>query len=210
MLWLNAEPATWGSKTHIAEIVKGSAEHPDDTYWFQDVGWLDPAEVAAQDGKTFLATCTPDPAKTPSLPTAFGARVTDGKLLIWTGAPCKDTNGLTLTFEPAQAELQLGISGDVMVMLERYTFGEPFPGLDVITPLPGDFDWRSQQTLKLSVHSLGPHEDSQTDLAEVIRGSAAHPDDTYWFQGVGWLNPAEVADQNGKTFLGTCTDDPAR
>jgi hypothetical protein len=31
--------------------------------------------------------------------------------------------------------------------------------------------------------------------------------DTY-FQGVGWLNPAEVAEQDAKTFLATCTDSP--
>jgi hypothetical protein len=28
------------------------------------------------------------------------------------------------------------------------------------------------------------------------------------FQGVGWLNPAEVAEQDAKTFLATCTDSP--
>ncbi len=47
-----------------------------------------------------------------------------------------------------------------------------------------------------------------TELAEVIKGSAEHPDDTYWFQGVGWLNPAQVKKQDGKTFLATCTDSP--
>lgn len=208
-LWINGDPGGLGSSADIAEIVKGSGEHPDDTYWFQDVGWLNPAEVAAQDRKTFLATCTLDPADNPSLPPAFGARVTDGKLRIWTGAPCDDTNGVTLGFEPSQAEWVLGKSGET-VQLERLTLGEPYPGLEVITALPAGFDWRSQQTLHLDVHSLGPHEQSQTDLAEVIKGSADHPEDTYWFKGVGWLNPAQVAEQNGKTFLATCTPDPAK
>ncbi|MUM20561.1 hypothetical protein FZI91_02430 [Mycobacterium sp. CBMA271] len=54
----------WGSSTDTAEFIDESPQHPDDTYWFQDVGWLNPSEVAAKDGKDFLATCTPDPAKT--------------------------------------------------------------------------------------------------------------------------------------------------
>jgi hypothetical protein len=53
----------WATSTDLAEVIKGSRQHPADTYWFQDVGWLNPADVAAKDGKTFLATCTPDPAK---------------------------------------------------------------------------------------------------------------------------------------------------
>ena len=51
----------WGSTTQLAEVIKGSAEHPDDTYWFQGVGWLNPAQVKEQDAKTFLATCTDSP-----------------------------------------------------------------------------------------------------------------------------------------------------
>jgi hypothetical protein len=54
----------WGSHTNLATVIGESGQHPEDTYWFQDVGWLNPAQVAAQDGKTFLATCTADPAKT--------------------------------------------------------------------------------------------------------------------------------------------------
>ena len=55
------EKGGWGSTTQLAEVIKGSAEHPDDTYWFQGVGWLNPAQVKEQDAKTFLATCTDSP-----------------------------------------------------------------------------------------------------------------------------------------------------
>jgi hypothetical protein len=34
---------------------------------------------------------------------------------------------------------------------------------------------------------------STTDVAEVRNGSADHPDDTYYFQGVGWLSIADAA-----------------
>ena len=53
----------WGSDAHIAEVFAGSSQHPDATYWFQGIGWRNGADVAAQDGKTFLATCTAAPAK---------------------------------------------------------------------------------------------------------------------------------------------------
>jgi hypothetical protein len=53
----------WGTSTDPTEVIEGSESHPENTYWFQDVGWLDPADVAAQDGKTFLAVCTADPAR---------------------------------------------------------------------------------------------------------------------------------------------------
>ncbi|MCT7657864.1 hypothetical protein [Mycobacterium deserti] len=214
-LWMDAGEGAGSTPSNIAEIVDGSAQHPDDTFWFQGVGWLGPADVKAQDGKTFLSTCTPDPAETPSLPVAFGARVTDGKLHLWTGSPCDKVNGVTLEFKPDatkpdHVDLALGKAGDAMVQLEHFTLGDPVPGLKVTEALPEDFDWREQQSLTLSVHSLGPHELSETDLVEVIEGSTAHPDDTYWFQGVGWLNPAQVVEQNGKTFLATCTPDPKK
>ena len=42
-------------------MIKNSADHPDDTYWFQGVGWLNPDEVKKQDGKTFLRHVHPEP-----------------------------------------------------------------------------------------------------------------------------------------------------
>ena len=134
--WVDSEPASWGSSVNIAEVLKGSAEHPDDTYWFQDVGWLNPAEVAAQDGKTFLATCTPDPAKASSLPAAFGARVTDGKLRIWTGSPCAATTGVSLVFKPGQVDQVLTAADAAGVEFQHLTLGEPVPGLAVTKDLP--------------------------------------------------------------------------
>jgi hypothetical protein len=201
----------WGSTAQIAEIVKGSAEHPDDTYWFQDVGWLNPGEVAAQNGKTFLTTCSPDPEKRPPMPPAFGARVSDGAVRIWTGASCASTTGLTLVFDPSGAMLQMGGAREgASVDFEHFTVGEPYPGLKVTQPLPEGFDWRSQKTLVLSVDGQHSHAGLETDLTEVIKGSAGHPEDTYWFQDVGWLSPGDVAAKDGKTFLATCTPSPAK
>jgi hypothetical protein len=213
-LWIDGGAGEGSKRAIVADIVKGSAEHPDDTYWFQDVGWLNPAQVAEQNGKTFLTPCTPDPARQPSLPSAFGARVSDGKLRIWTGSPCTKVNGVTLGFtpetsKPGVVELGLVTSGDT-VDFERYTLGEPLPGMAISEPLPEGFDWRTQVSLRLEVHTPQIHRDPTTDLGPVIEGSTSHPDDTYFFQGVGWLNPAQVAEMDGTTFLGACTLDPAK
>ncbi|MEB3035013.1 hypothetical protein [[Mycobacterium] nativiensis] len=112
-----------------------------------------------------------------------------------------------LSFEPSRAELVLTASAAEPVTFERVTVGGPYPhGLDVSGPLPDGFDWRSQQSMRISVASDSDGWGTSTDLAPVIRDSGQHPVDTYWFQDVGWLDPAEVAAQDGKTFLATCTD----
>ncbi|WP_458319139.1 hypothetical protein [Mycolicibacterium brisbanense] len=59
----NGDPGSLGAQTDLAVVREESASHPADTYWFQDVGWLNPTQVAEQDGKTFLATCTREPKK---------------------------------------------------------------------------------------------------------------------------------------------------
>ncbi|MEB3035014.1 hypothetical protein [[Mycobacterium] nativiensis] len=166
-----------------------------------------------------LAGCRTEPGWHPSAPfapslrPAFGARVTDGKLRIWTGSPCVGTR-FALAFEPSRAELVLTSGVEQTARVEYLTVGGPYPpGLGISAAFPDGFDWRSQESMRISIyggaHSYGGW-GSTTDLAEVIRGSEQHPADTYWFQDVGWLNPAEVAAQDGKTFLATCTADPAK
>jgi hypothetical protein len=59
--WRNCQAI--GASSAVAKIVDGSEGHPDDTYWFDGVGWLSPAQVAEQDGKTSTAVCTPDPER---------------------------------------------------------------------------------------------------------------------------------------------------
>lgn len=146
----------------------------------------------------------------PSLRPAFGARVTDGKLRIWTGSRCTGVTRVALTFEPSPAELVLTSQRGADV--ERLTLGGDYPGLQIAQPLPDGFDWHTEDSLRISVYG-GPGGGglgSSTDLAEAIDGSEQHPVDTYWFQGVGWLDPDDVAARDGKTFLATCTPDPAK
>lgn len=149
----------------------------------------------------------------PSLRPAFGVRVVDGQLRVWTGSLCVGTR-FAFAFEPSRAELVL-TSVDVKgAKVEYLTIGGPYPhGVVTSTSLPEGFDWRSQESMSISIY--GGSESyggwgSSTDLAEVMQRSGQHPGDTYWFQDVGWLNPAEVAAQDGKTFLATCTRDPAK
>jgi hypothetical protein len=158
-----------------------------------------------------LVAC--DPLGRPSLESAFGARVLDGTLHIWTGAPCHDVIEFGLTFDDndanTRAELLMKAPNDVGVDLEHFTLGEVVPGLKLATPLPPNFDWRSAETVRITVHGkVTGGWGTTTQLAEVIKGSAEHPDDTYWFDGIGWLNPDEVAQKDGKTFLSTCTPSP--
>ncbi len=149
----------------------------------------------------------------PSLRPAFGARVTGGQLRIWTGSPCVGTR-FALAFEPSRAELVLTSGVEKGAEVEYLSLSGPYPpGLMISESLPEGFDWRSQESMRISIYggsySYGGW-GSTTDLAEVIQGSDQHPSDTYWFQDVGWLNPAEVAAQDGKSFLATCTPDPAK
>lgn len=152
----------------------------------------------------------PDSRYAPSLRPAFGVRATNGQLQIWTGSRCADVTRVTLAFVPSSARLVLTPRTDHPAAVERLTLGGPYPpGLKVAQPLPEAFDWRSEASLELWVDGVPGGWGSSTDLTEVTDGSARHPEDTYWFQDVGWLNPAEVASQDGKTFLATCTPDPA-
>ena len=205
-LSLNATFMGGGTETALADVVDGSAQHPDDSYFFTGFGWLDAADVAARDGKKFLTPCTPDPAKQPSTPRAFGTRVTDRKLEVWTGSPCSGTDQVILTFQPGEADLVLEPDGSVGQEFERLTLGGPYPGFKVVHPLPDGFDWRSAKSLLLRVHAEQNGFPSATDLSEVLTGSAAHPGD-FFFQGVGWLSAADAAAKNTKDFLNTCTRD---
>lgn len=140
---------------------------------------------------------------------AFGARMTDGQLRIWTGATCVGVTDLRLYFEPSDNKLVLTSADERGADVDHLTVGGPNPaGLTVSTPLPADFDWRTAKEVRISVDGRNAQWGTTTELAEVIDNSADHPEDTYWFDGVGWLNPAQVAEQDGKTFLSTCTPNP--
>lgn len=149
----------------------------------------------------------------PSLQPAFGARVTDGQLRIWTGEPCTGVTRLALTFNPDRhdrADLVLTSPSTDGAEVEYLTLGGPYPGLEVSEPLPEGFDWRNAGSLRIGISASRDGWGSGTDLAEVAKGSAHHATDTYWFQDIGWLDAADVAAENGKTFLTTCTSDPAK
>jgi hypothetical protein len=200
----------WGGATaELGDVVDGSAKHPEDTFYFEEFGWLSPAEVAAKDGRDFLTLCTPDPRDEPKVPRAFGARVTDGRLEIWTGSTCLDTDQVILTFQPGQADLVLEPDGPVGQDFDRLTVGGPYPGFKVVQPLPDGFDWRTKKSLLLRVQADRNGFPSTTDLSDVLTGSTDHPGE-YFFQNVGWLSAADATAKNTKDFLNTCTREPAR
>jgi hypothetical protein len=173
--------------------------------------------IVAAAALALLAACqgggdewSPEAQFAPSLRPAFGARVTDGKLRIWTGSRCAGVTRLALTFEPDQAALVLTAPPEHAATVEHLTVGGPYPGLAVSEPLPAGFDWRDKESVRISIYGGVDGWGSYADIAEVVEGSSEHPNDTYLFQGVGWLNTADVAAQDGKTFLSTCTADPAK
>ncbi|MGV9801039.1 hypothetical protein ACWDTP_23625 [Mycobacterium sp. NPDC003449] len=156
---------------------------------------------------------SPEAQFAPSLQPAFGARVTDGRLRIWTGTPCTGVTRLALTFDadrPDRADLVLTAPDADGAPLEHFTLGDPSPGLEVSEPLPHGYDWRRARTLRLVISASRDGWGSNADLGEVTDGSPHHPADTYWFQDIGWLDAAGVAEQDGKTFLTTCSSDPAK
>ena len=165
------------------------------------------ALLAACDG---VDDWSPDAQFAPSLRPAFGARVTDGQLHIWTGSQCHDVTRLAITFEPERAELVLTAPPEQPATVEYLTLGGPYPGLEVSDPLPENFDWRNAESVRISVYGGDDSWGSYVDVADVVESSDQHPKSTYFFEGVGWLNPEDVATQDGKTFLATCTPDPAR
>jgi len=72
-----------------------------------------------------------------------------------------------------------------------------FPaGVWLGTVPPDDFDWRDAESLRFWIVGHPGGLGSRADIAEIVNGSAKYPDDTYWFQDVGWLDPAQVAEQD--------------
>ncbi|MFD3703410.1 hypothetical protein ACFWUP_09710 [Nocardia sp. NPDC058658] len=141
-----------------------------------------------------------DQDTSPGLPRAFGARMTDGILHIWTGPQCPKQDRLSFLFDRNNATyLVLASELPEGADIEYLTLGHN-PGWRIITPLPQGFDWKTKNELTLMGES--------TDIPTVVRESTAHPNDTYWFQDIGWLNLAEVAALNGKKFLTLCSPDP--
>jgi hypothetical protein len=215
-LSVTSDPAGAGSSpVDLAEIVQNSAQHPEGTFYFRGIGWRNAAQISQENRKSLLTVCTPDPATAPSLPPALGARVTDGTLRIWTGTPCTGTNGVSLAFTSGDATQQeittsLFAPAGSPVDIDRLTVGTPPDGMQVKTALPAEFDWRTMQSVTLRVHRPELSRAAAVSLREVLDGSSRHAADSYYFDGIGWLDPAAVADQDGKTFLGPCTADPAR
>ncbi|OLP01091.1 hypothetical protein BVU76_17395 [Mycolicibacterium porcinum] len=225
--WRNAEfiqievqgpPVARGLDRNFAsiatEITEHSSEHPEDSYFFPDVGWLNPDEVAAKDGKEFLTVCTPDPAKEESKQAVVGVRVTDGALRFWTGSPCPFDSGVMLTFQPGQAETIMQKVEHSSEGVEYVSFGGPAPDpeLTVTHPAPHDFDWRTAKTVLFRLIETRPENRNSrqivwskaTELAAPITESAQHPADTYYFEGHGWLNPADVAARDGTSMQTIC------
>ncbi|MHC9292090.1 hypothetical protein ACRCUN_06455 [Mycobacterium sp. LTG2003] len=194
-----------------AEISEHSAEHPEDTYYFPDIGWLSPAEVAAKDGKEFMTVCTPDPARDEAVAATVGVRVTDGTLRFWTGTPCPFDSGVVLTFQPGQVETTLK-NTKLDPDFEHLNLGEPAPQFTVTRPLPNDFDWRTAKSVlfRLIKTDAATNRANQlvwsktTELATPIAESAQHPADTYYFEGHGWLSPAEIAAEDGTSIQTIC------
>jgi hypothetical protein len=123
--------------------------------------------------------------------------------------PCVGVTRLSLT-GPDGAELVLTAPHERPATIEHLTLGGPYPALEVAKPLPEGFDWRRTDSVRISVYGGVDSWGSYADIAEVVEDSPQHPNDTYLFQGVGWLNAADVAAQDGETFLATCTADPAK
>lgn len=150
----------------------------------------------------------PDPEST-SLPPVFGARMTDGRLQLSTGTPCGEVSRVVVLFTPDAGRLTLApVSGTVE--LDQLTVGGPYDGLQVTEQLPDGFDWRTAEEVTLIVTAPEGSGSTPTQISEIIDGSSEHDTDTFYFQGIGWLDPQQVAEQNRRSLLTICTTDPAK
>jgi hypothetical protein len=146
----------------------------------------------------------------PSLQPTWGARVTDGLLQIWMGSPCLAVTRIVLGHNFGGPDLVLTANSPDGAAVERLTLGGPYPGFTVAEDWPSGLNWRSADQLVLQVDGEGVNFGASSNVAKIVDGSDDHPEDTYWFDGVGWLNPSEVAEQDGKTFAAVCTPNPAQ
>jgi len=134
--------------------------------------------------------------------TAFGARVTDGKLEIWVPPGCSGVRSVEVGFGFGPELVLTDASGTAM--FDRFTVGGPYPGLTVTEAPPPGFDWRAVEYLFLDVKSTPQGWAGTSRMADIVDGSDSHPADTFYFDGVGWLDPAGVAEREGKEFAGVC------
>ena len=151
---------------------------------------------------------TGDDPEVASLPPVFGARVTDGRVQLSTGTPCTNVSRVVVTFTPGAARLILSAPQGVSTGVETLTIGGPYPGLDVVEAPPESFDWRSEREVLMIVDADPAGAGATpTGIADIIDGSDANPG-SFYYAGIGWLDPAEVAERNGRSLLTACTPDP--
>ncbi|MBM7776535.1 hypothetical protein JOD54_006739 [Actinokineospora baliensis] len=159
-----------------------------------------------------ISSCDTKAPFAPSLPTAAGFRVDNGILKLWTGTPCNNVTGITLTLDSGtpQSTDQTWSTPHPGVSLEHMPLlGAPTPStpLEVRTPLPTTYDWTKATTLTLYLTAPNTHA-ARADIPQLLRESPQHPPDAYLFGAQGWLTPADVTRENQKTFLTICTPDP--
>ena len=102
-----------------------------------------------------LAAC--DPLGRPSLESAFGARVLDGKLHIWTGSTCHDVIEFGADIRPLQAG-RSGRAADESTERRRgrrryFTLGDQVPGLKLTATAATE--------LRLAQRRVGAHHGSR-------------------------------------------------
>jgi hypothetical protein len=151
----------------------------------------------------------PDAQFAPSLRPAFGARADGDALVFTTGAPCPAVRAMRVTFDPASDDrVVLDLAADAPVDLTTF---DPTGGDAVLRPtdpVPEGFDWREHETATFVLTDPQVGYGSTVDLGAVVEGSPEHAADTFWFQDVGWLDPAQLAAEDGESFLSTCSPDP--
>jgi hypothetical protein len=151
-----------------------------------------------------------DDPEVASLPPVFGARVTDGRLQLSTGTPCPDASRVIVNFNPGSDRLILEPEPGPSATVATLTIGGPYPGLSPTEDLPAGFDWQRTQEVLLTVDSEPAGAGSTpVRIADFADASVDHPPDSFYYPGVGWLGPEEVADRNGRSLLTVCTPDPA-
>lgn len=153
----------------------------------------------------------PDAQFAPSLRPAVGVRLTDGQLDIWLGRPCPGVTRVSVAFDTdgERAATFEARAADPGVRLEHIHPTGHNRGLHTTRRLPAGFDPAAADELRLTLGGVEAW-GTTTDLDEVAAHSADNAADTYYFDQIGWLEPEQVAEQDGRSFLTPCTPDATR
>jgi len=150
-----------------------------------------------------------DPAGSgPPLPVAWGVRANGDDLDFSFGSTCDPPFTVDVFFASYGNLYGLNFMFSVDEPLAGFSMSALPAGSQIVRTLPEEFDWRKSPGIWVSLQFSDSSWSWSTgisgrDLDEVM-ASDQHPSDEYYFSGIGWSTPSEVAARDGVNLLTVC------